>query len=705
MIARRYRLTESHANLKPFACRGSLRDNPLHDPCFCVIVESRCGSIKAGSETDRQGMDEMNFKRRQSSSLLFSIGVHVVVVITLAVLTRPLVLGETQAILETIMAPEERDREEFEKELDDSEKIAETMNFTAGSIQSTQVGGSDAPLAQQTKVELDQVVKEPDVQVRLADANLPGLDQLGDDLGEAEVTGEVGALVEGYGAALDRLTQELLRLMRTDKLLAVWMFDESESMKDDQEELKGRLHRVYEELKLVKEDARKLNKGKSLRSKDDDVLLTAVTSFGAGFHVHTPKPTSDSRLIMQAIDRIPIDRTGKENMCTAIQAAMKKYGRMARGRKVAVIVVSDESGDDGDPYLPPAADQLENALTTLKSHRSPIYILGRESVFGNFYAYVRWQHPQTGQVHRLPIRRGPEAPSAEQLLYDGFRRRFDSHMSGFGPYEQVRLARDSGGIFFQLPHEEENLNDFKKKQFAALKMREYLPNLGSRRIYIDDVSKSKFRVAIRTAIALLNPLNPQNKGLEIPEIEHFVVDPIQSTTRVISRLQQISRVLQIMARAHDTLGAVRSLRDAEPSLRWRANYDLMTAQLTAYRVRLFEYGIALGQFGKNMPRLIPAKNPPHNRWEIRHGSNKLLMPDAQQEKALGVTADQLRSYHREALQQLASVREAHQGTPWAMRAEWEEGRRFGATFRSWRYDPPKPRPNTPRPKPIPPPKL
>jgi len=131
-----------------------------------------------------------------------------------------------------------------------------------------------------------------------------------------------------------------------------------------------------------------------------------------------------------------------------------------------VIVVSDESGDDGDPFLPPAADQLENALAVLKTHRSPIYILGRESVFGNFYAYVRWKHPQTGYVHRLPIRRGPEAPSAEQLLYDGFRRRFDSHMSGFGPYEQVRLARDSGGIFFQLPHEEENLNDFKKKQFS-----------------------------------------------------------------------------------------------------------------------------------------------------------------------------------------------------------------------------------------------
>ncbi len=648
----------------------------------------------------------MTFQRRRSSSFVFSVGIHVAVVLGLAVLTRPLVLGETQAILETIMQPEERDREEFEKELDDSKTIAETMNITAGSVQSTIVGGSDAPLAQQTKVELEQVVREPDVQIKLVDATLPGLDRLGEDLGEAEVTGEVGALVEGYGAALDRLTQELLRLMRTEKVLAVWMFDESESMKDDQEELKGRLHRVYEELKLVEADAAKLNRKNSTRASNDDVLLTAVTSFGASFHVHTPKPTSDSRQIMQAIDRIPIDRTGKENMCLAIQAAMKKYGKMARGRKVALIVVSDESGDDGDPYIAPAADQIENALAALKSHRSPIYILGRESVFGNFYAYVRWRHPQTGHVHKLPIRRGPEAPSAEQLLYDGFRRRFDSHMSGFGPYEQVRLARDSGGIFFQLPHEEENLNDFKQKQFASLRLREYLPNLDSRRVYIGDVSKSNFRVAIRTAIALLNPLNPQNTGLEIPEIEHFVVDPVQSTSRVLARLQQISRVLQVMATAHQKLAAVRSLRDAEPSLRWRANYDLMNAQLMAYRVRLFEYGIALGQFGKNMPRLIPAKTPPHNRWEIRHGSNKLLMPDAQQEKALGVTAEQLRSYHREALQQLASVRETHQGTPWAMRAQWEEGRRFGATFRSWYYQTPKPRPNNkPRPKPVPVPKL
>ena len=220
---------------------------------------------------------------RNLSSLAFSIVVHLAVLALLALVQVTIALGDPAAVIETIMSSEDRQLEEFQKKLDDSKTIAETMSFESGGLQSTQVGGSDAPLAQQTKVEIDNVVKEADVEIRIADTSLPGLDQLGEDLGEAEVTGEVGALVEGYGAALDRLTQELLRLMRTDRVLAIWLFAESGSMKDDQEELKGRIHRVYEELKIVQDDADKLN-GRRRRksSRNDDILLTAIASFGAG---------------------------------------------------------------------------------------------------------------------------------------------------------------------------------------------------------------------------------------------------------------------------------------------------------------------------------------------------------------------------------------------------------------------------------------
>jgi len=280
-------------------------------------------------------------------------------------------------------------------------------------------------------------------------------------------------------------------------------------------------------------------------------------------------------------------------------------------------------------------------------------------------------------------------------------------MSGFGPYEQVRLARDTGGIFFQLPHEEQNLNDLDDREYAALAMREYLPNLNSRRRYMQEVQESRFRLAIRSAIGYLNPFLPVNKDIEVPEVEHFVVNPAQSGPKVQQRLNQIKRVLLQVHQAHQAIDSVRELRDSEPSVRWRANYDLIDAQLFAYKVRLFEYGIAIEQFYKSMPRRIASTMPLHNRWEIRHGAAKLIMPDPVQEKLLGVTADELVRYHKQALDQLASVEKLHPGTPWATRAKWEQGRRFGATFRSWHYKPPPPRPrsNKPKPKPIPVPNL
>jgi hypothetical protein len=44
-------------------------------------------------------------------------------------------------------------------------------------------------------------------------------------------------LIDDYESALDHLTREFLFLMEKKKLLVVWCFDQSESMKDDQPEL------------------------------------------------------------------------------------------------------------------------------------------------------------------------------------------------------------------------------------------------------------------------------------------------------------------------------------------------------------------------------------------------------------------------------------------------------------------------------------
>ncbi len=476
------------------------------------------------------------------------------------------------------------------------------------------------------------------------------------------------------------------------------MFDESESMKDDQKEIKDRLKRVYEELRLVESDAKTIGGKKKLQ----DILLTAITSFGESPHKQTPEPTGNPEDLMAAIEKIPLEKNGTENLHAAIIQVVKEYKLMASRakRKLVLVVVSDESGDDG--HL------VEEALREAKTADAPIYILGRESVFGSLYAHVRWKQPVTGRLFYLPIRRGPETPFAEQLQYGGFRRRRDGQMSGFGPYEQVRLCKMTNGIFFQLPGEQENLNDLDNRENAMLNLREYLPDLSLRGNYQDHRDESEFRKAIWDVIVMLNPYDPNVKGLEIPDPEEtrerFNTDPANYGPQVQERLQQVKTILVVMQQARRHLGRVKDQRDSEPSRRWRANYDLISAQLLWYQVRLFEYAIGLEQFAR---KGIPAelqKNPKLNRWYIQEDPSEFVMPDDLQQKLLGVTPEELQQVYDEAVAGLEKVKAEHPGSPWSRRAEWELARKSGVQFRAYFQGPPKPSAKK-QPTPPPPPKL
>ncbi|MCA9070564.1 MAG: hypothetical protein KDA84_16650, partial [Planctomycetaceae bacterium] len=300
-------------------------------------------------------------------------------------------------------------------------------------------------------------------------------------------------------------------------------------------------------------------------------------------------------------------------------------------------------------------------------------------------------------------------PFAEQLQYNGFRRRLDSHISGFGPYEQVRLCKMTNGIFFQLPGEQENLNELDDRKNTALNLREYLPDLSSRGTYQRHRDGSKFRKAIWDVIVMLNPYNPRAEGLELPDPEQtrerFNTELASYGPKVQDRLQQIKLILNVMQQARRHLASVEDLRDSEPSRRWRANYDLISAQLLWYQVRLFEYAIGLEQFAR---KGVPARlkeNPKHNRWYIREDPSDFVLPDELQQKLLGVSPEELEQVRDKALEGLRKVQEEHAGTPWSRRAEWEINRKTGVQFRTYYQAPPKPSKPVKRPKPPPPPKL
>ena len=628
----------------------------------------------------------MQTQTRNLSALSTSILVHVTVLAVLWLMRIDLLPSIPDVVVETFFN-EEQTQERFVKELDEQTEISETQNINAGGVVSTNVGGAGTVQVAQTHIEASESLNDPDIEINIADVTLPGQEFLGDDLGVGEVNGEVGAVVEGYGAALSRITQELVRMMRERKVMAVWLFDESESMKDDQQEIASEFHKVYEELGIQQQQDKTLK-------KKGEVLMTSILGFGDRVNLLTPTPTGDVRKIQQAIQKIGIDRTGNENMCKSIAAVLDQFTPLARKQKrqLVVIVVSDESPTD---HI-----QIEQAIVRAKKAKAPIYVLGREAIFGYPYARLRWKDPVYGLNHWVRIDRGPETAFPECLQYDGMHARWDSFSSGFGPYSQVRLAKHSGGIFFMLPGEEEQLDGagaFEKRRFASLAMKEYEPLLLSRREYAQQVTTRPFRVAISGIIARLNPnqyplIATHDAKLNIQQ-HHYSVEATEFRRQAVESGQRTFRAMGLFSEAIAILDKNSPLRDQENSQRWRANFDLIRAQCYAYRVRLFQFLLVLDKHAVDFPK---PKNPKSNRWHFNR-SPKMVDPNTDQYKRVQVTLKikakresfltEMKEQQDQANRLFQLVLNEHPGTPWARRAQWELDHGYGMNVREGFHDP------------------
>ena len=621
------------------------------------------------------------------SALGTSIVVHGLLLGSLAVWTFKLQEDQPEVVLESVF-DDERVPEEFTQDLETDQEIAETQNFVAGGVVSTAIGGSGAPAVQQQKVEQSESLQEVDFNVNVTNIDLPGENLIGTDLGVGEVNGEVGAVVEGYGAALGRITQELIRLMRQQKVMAVWLFDESNSMKDDQQEIAQKFHKVYEELGIQTRTDKVLK-------MQDQVLLTSICSFGKGLNYITKNPTTDVKEIQQAIDRIPIDESGDENMCSAIEAVVNKYKSMARGqkRRMVVIIVSDESpSDSGDLNFDSQA--LENAIKVCEDTKTPAYLLGREAIFGYPYARITWKDPEFGLNHWVRINRGPETGFPECLQWNGLHSRWDSFSSGFGPYSQVRLCKETGGIFFMLPGEEENLSGagaHESRKFAALAMKEYEPLLLARRDYAESRARSKYRTGLWEIIVATNAHKIGELNMRV---HHYSTDAEQFQKDAGPQFKRAVDGMALIEKSLASLDQLRPLRAKEDSQRWRACFDLMYAQLLSYRIRLFQYLLLLDDHQAKKPK---PKDPKHNEWNLGY-NKKMIEPDEEQFKRLKA-AFKLKMDHSEYLamlkeqSQLANeayefVKKEHEGTPWARRANYEKDQLgYGMHIRSGFRDP------------------
>ncbi len=464
-----------------------------------------------------------------------------------------------------------------------------------------------------------------------------------------------------YDDAMDGITQEILNKLARGKVLVVWMFDQSESMVDDRQEITDRVKRVYEELGLAHIAA-------------GDALMSSVMSYGAATALHTPQPTADLAQIGAAIGAVPVDPSGQEMMCSAIYTAVAQHQKFAQlgGRQLMCVVVTDESGD-----MASNISQLESTIAAAKAARCPVYFLGREAVFGYPFAHMRWTDPGTKLDFWLRIDRGPETPFPEQLQVDGIHRRYDAHPSGFGPYEQSRLARQTGGVFFLLPSPEADLWRRDDRTYEPEAMRAYLPDLGTRSDYAAERDKHPLRAAIWKVIRDLNPYDENLKNVVQVRFWDWPIERTAFAREAEANIRKAHTLMQYFAQAQQTLEAVEPLRRRESSPRWRANFDVTYAQTIAYQARLAEYVAYLTAFVQT-PKAI--KNEfgaarPTNAWDGAY-VKRTLVADAK------VAA--LREKSTRLFQQVAKE---HPGTPWAARAEYELGRGFGCELREDHEDP------------------
>jgi hypothetical protein len=592
---------------------------------------------------------------RISAAMFSSTIVHLVAVVAMALFMidqkREIVTHEVVAqVVDEEIEKNDLLKVELNEQLFEVTEKSEAAAFSAAPI-AGQIGAS-GPMGinvSQPTVEKGVLEQLAATEIKIGDLSLgaPSTRKMMTEAPAGQI-GEARQIVDNYAEALDQITQEILWMMEKGKVLVVWCFDQSESMKDDQKEIRDRIEYVYKELGI-------------LSPRVQDFLSTGITSYGGDFAIHTERPTSELSEIRRAIDSVPIDPSGKEMMCQAVGrsiATFRPYVNRTQ-RQMALVLVTDESGDraDNERYL-------EQAIAEAKAAHCRVYVLGREAVFGYPYAHMRWVHPQTKHVHWLQIDRGPETGFVEALQTDGFHRRYDAHSSGFGPYEVTRLGRETGGIFFMLPSVETDLVHGEKRRYELEKMRPYLPDLRSRAELKREYDKSPLRSTLENVIYDLNPYNEVAQKI-IEMRVHFSID--HPTFIQQARIEQAKAIiyLQYLRAREQQVTKLLSERSQESHPRWQANYDLLAAQIVAYQARMYEYGAALEEFIKK-PKIVPATKSPnlrHVRWDITTRQKTLTK--------------EVEPYMERATEMFKAVIENHPGTPWAARAEWELRRGYG----------------------------
>lgn len=461
--------------------------------------------------------------------------------------------------------------------------------------------------------------------------------------------GSIGEQVEHVEGAVDRITHEIATNLERSDVLVVWLMDASISLVEDREAVAERLSRVYGEID-------------QLENFREEALLSAAVAYGKSVQ-DLVAPTSDGHAVVEAIRNVPVDESGVENVFDAIGRSITQYRPHIRnGRKMMIIVWTDESGDD--------LSRLEDVVRTCQRLAVPVYTVGPSSMFGREMGTHAYTHPDDGETYQLPVTRGPDTLRPERLRVPYWFKgpQLENLRAGVAPYALTRLSQESGGAYF--------INEDKadRAPFALGTMRSYMPDYSSPEEYSLRVRTSRLRTAVLQAVdvTMERPL----KGT--PELE-FAPTGANFQQQLREAQQTVAYNTLILDRALGLFGA-KGMEDEylkESSARWRAWYDLTYGRLLAMKVRCDEYNWTCAEMKGKGSDFVDKES---NRWKFKP-STELTSGTATERTAT------------EAIRLLERCVTNNPGTPWEQLAKRELLHPFGFAIDEAYVEPPKPEMN------------
>ncbi len=474
-----------------------------------------------------------------------------------------------------------------------------------------------------------------------ASANAGMFDRRGGRGGDA-VARVRKAAAKNYDEAIDDFAMEMIDHLEKKDLLVVLLFDQSKSLENDRQLMMAKLESVTKAL------------DENLDERSKKRLKWSVVSFGRSRQILL-RPTSDIPKVKAAISDVQIDPSGEENVISALRYVLRTYASLRK--PTFIVLITDEAGTDIDDHK-----RVEATIAALKTRQFRVFVFGREAVFANRQATEIYEGAP------VLVDKGPESPEPEFFPSEGRAGVFTAYHdvpSGFAMYIQGRLAAATGGECYLLasaasPYDEARLEEMR-------------PELCSLAEYEAHTRASTVRRTLQFIVKTWPSKRP-------------ALTPSGGRTAAANAMRQAAAARQWCSEAIRRLKKLRSKRGRASKYspkRWRANFDLIYAQLHKFRFMLRQYAAALQRGGLDAPP-IDAEGHELVGFALRVDKTRPLGKDRELPKVRALFDDIINTYPR---------------TPWAAVAKAERDA-LAAVVAVPRYRiPPKPGEAPPKPPP------